>query len=184
MRYLNLPNYTWYRMRRKWEFQKRIKSKLVQMSYHTKLFIFLLLYLYYVLTSEAICKFLIGRVRKKLEKMRPPNVTELLLTNNGDELLEGTITNFFVVGKVSVNFLKFHYLILVVATCGIWEYRNICIYSSGCVLLLLFWFRISYSIFSYSGLFDANFLEEKEKKKRAKASVIHFYMMLHLRNFF
>ncbi|XP_078174284.1 uncharacterized protein LOC144567957 [Carex rostrata] len=43
------------------------------------------------------------RVRKGLEKMRLPNVTELLLTNNGDELLEGSITNFFVVRKVADN---------------------------------------------------------------------------------
>ncbi|XP_078181180.1 uncharacterized protein LOC144574949 [Carex rostrata] len=43
------------------------------------------------------------RVRKNLEKMRPPNVTELLLTNNGDELLEGSITNFFVVCKSVPN---------------------------------------------------------------------------------
>ncbi|KAF3329927.1 Amino-transferase class IV [Carex littledalei] len=41
------------------------------------------------------------RVRKELENMRPPNTTELLLTNNGDEFLEGSITNFFVVCKVA-----------------------------------------------------------------------------------
>lgn len=44
-------------------------------------------------------------MRKGLEKMRPPDVNELLLTNNGDELLEGTITNFFVVRKVTTNSL-------------------------------------------------------------------------------
>lgn len=29
--------------------------------------------------------------------LRPPSATELLLSLNGDQLLEGTITNFFVV---------------------------------------------------------------------------------------
>ncbi|ESR49437.1 D-aminoacid aminotransferase-like PLP-dependent enzymes superfamily protein [Citrus sinensis] len=37
------------------------------------------------------------RLRKPLEKLRPPSVTELLLSNDGDQLLEGSITNFFVV---------------------------------------------------------------------------------------
>jgi hypothetical protein len=32
-----------------------------------------------------------------MEKMRPPGVTELLLTNDGDHILEGAVTNFFVV---------------------------------------------------------------------------------------
>jgi hypothetical protein len=54
--------------------------------------------------------------------MRPPDATELLLTNNGDELLEGSVTNFFVVCKVRVHsfdppnlfgcFLVQHYLFL------------------------------------------------------------------------
>ncbi|KAJ4779885.1 D-aminoacid aminotransferase-like PLP-dependent enzymes superfamily protein [Rhynchospora pubera] len=43
------------------------------------------------------------RIRKGLEKMKPPNATELLLSNNGDELLEGSVTNFFVVCKVADN---------------------------------------------------------------------------------
>ncbi|KAL6897773.1 hypothetical protein ACP4OV_006732 [Aristida adscensionis] len=38
-----------------------------------------------------------ARMRKSMEKMRPPGVTELLLTNDGDHILEGTVTNFFVV---------------------------------------------------------------------------------------
>lgn len=38
-----------------------------------------------------------ARIRKSLEKMRPPGVTELLLTNDGDHILEGAVTNFFVV---------------------------------------------------------------------------------------
>ncbi|KAF0934438.1 hypothetical protein E2562_025524 [Oryza meyeriana var. granulata] len=38
-----------------------------------------------------------ARMRKSMEKMRPPGVTELLLTNDGDHILEGSITNFFVV---------------------------------------------------------------------------------------
>ncbi|XP_058769670.1 uncharacterized protein LOC131643467 [Vicia villosa] len=37
------------------------------------------------------------RVRKTLEKLRPPSVTELLLSHNGDQILEGCVTNFFVV---------------------------------------------------------------------------------------
>ncbi|KAL1221731.1 hypothetical protein V5N11_026181 [Cardamine amara subsp. amara] len=37
------------------------------------------------------------RLRKPLEKFRPPSTTELLLSNDGDHLLEGCITNFFVV---------------------------------------------------------------------------------------
>ncbi|EES15494.3 hypothetical protein BDA96_08G001800 [Sorghum bicolor] len=38
-----------------------------------------------------------ARIRKSMEKMRPPGVTELLLTNDGDHILEGAVTNFFVV---------------------------------------------------------------------------------------
>ncbi|XP_059457242.1 uncharacterized protein LOC132187087 isoform X2 [Corylus avellana] len=37
------------------------------------------------------------RIRKPLEKLRPPSVTELLLSNDGDRILEGCVTNFFVV---------------------------------------------------------------------------------------
>ncbi|TKY51154.1 catalytic protein [Spatholobus suberectus] len=37
------------------------------------------------------------RIRKPLEKLRPPSVTELLLSNDGDQILEGCVTNFFVV---------------------------------------------------------------------------------------
>lgn len=32
-----------------------------------------------------------------MEKVRPPSATELLLTNDGDRILEGSVTNFFVV---------------------------------------------------------------------------------------
>lgn len=32
-----------------------------------------------------------------MERMRPPGITELLLTNDGDHILEGSVTNFFVV---------------------------------------------------------------------------------------
>lgn len=39
----------------------------------------------------------LGRLRKPLEKFRPPSTTELLLSNDGDRLLEGCVTNFFVV---------------------------------------------------------------------------------------
>uniref|UniRef100_A0A0D9VEC8 Uncharacterized protein n=1 Tax=Leersia perrieri TaxID=77586 RepID=A0A0D9VEC8_9ORYZ len=48
-----------------------------------------------------------AKMRKGMEKMRPPGVTELLLTNDGDRILEGSITNFFVVcrreGEHSLN---------------------------------------------------------------------------------
>ncbi|KAL4016184.1 hypothetical protein IC575_023815 [Cucumis melo] len=37
------------------------------------------------------------RRRKSLEKLRPPSVSELLLSNDGDQILEGSVTNFFVV---------------------------------------------------------------------------------------
>ncbi|XVE99390.1 hypothetical protein REPUB_Repub03eG0194100 [Reevesia pubescens] len=37
------------------------------------------------------------RLRKPLDKLRPPSVTELLLSNDGDRILEGCITNFFVI---------------------------------------------------------------------------------------
>ncbi|PIN23115.1 hypothetical protein CDL12_04164 [Handroanthus impetiginosus] len=37
------------------------------------------------------------RLRKHLEKLRPPSVTELLLSNDGEHILEGCVTNFFVV---------------------------------------------------------------------------------------
>lgn len=36
------------------------------------------------------------RMRKPLEKLRPPSATELLLSNDGDQILEGCLTNFFV----------------------------------------------------------------------------------------
>ncbi|TXG49615.1 hypothetical protein EZV62_025490 [Acer yangbiense] len=39
------------------------------------------------------------RLRKPLEKLRPPSVTELLLSNDGDRILEGSVTNFFVVRR-------------------------------------------------------------------------------------
>ncbi|CAH2064091.1 unnamed protein product [Thlaspi arvense] len=38
-----------------------------------------------------------ARLRKPLEKFRPHATTELLLSNDGDHLLEGCVTNFFVV---------------------------------------------------------------------------------------
>ncbi|GJN28528.1 hypothetical protein PR202_gb16667 [Eleusine coracana subsp. coracana] len=45
-----------------------------------------------------------ARMRKSMERMRPPGVTELLLTNDGDHILEGSVTNFFVVClKVNPN---------------------------------------------------------------------------------
>ncbi|CAN6463184.1 unnamed protein product [Victoria cruziana] len=44
-----------------------------------------------------------ARTRKYLEKLRPPSVTELLLSNDGDHILEGTVTNFFVVCQRDMN---------------------------------------------------------------------------------
>ncbi|XP_057784525.1 uncharacterized protein LOC131001906 isoform X2 [Salvia miltiorrhiza] len=37
------------------------------------------------------------RLRKHLERLRPPSITELLLSNDGERILEGCVTNFFVV---------------------------------------------------------------------------------------
>lgn len=50
------------------------------------------------------------RMRKSMEKMRPPGVTELLLTNDGDHILEGSITNFFVVCRRVSLMLGFGFL--------------------------------------------------------------------------
>ncbi|KAG2640449.1 uncharacterized protein LOC120664386 isoform X1 [Panicum virgatum] len=44
-----------------------------------------------------------ARMRKSMERMRPPGVTELLLTNDGDHILEGSVTNFFVVCQKEEN---------------------------------------------------------------------------------
>ncbi|XP_058182367.1 uncharacterized protein LOC131300504 isoform X1 [Rhododendron vialii] len=43
------------------------------------------------------------RLRKSLEKLRPPLATELLLSNDGDQILEGAVTNFFVVCRKDNN---------------------------------------------------------------------------------
>ncbi|XP_048325338.2 uncharacterized protein LOC112490424 isoform X1 [Ziziphus jujuba] len=37
------------------------------------------------------------RKRKPLENLRPPSATELLLSNDGDHILEGSLSNFYVV---------------------------------------------------------------------------------------
>lgn len=49
-----------------------------------------------------------GRLRKPLEKLRPPSASEILLADHGGKILEGTVTNFFVVcfkenGEVKEN---------------------------------------------------------------------------------
>ncbi|KAJ6799538.1 uncharacterized protein M6B38_208480 [Iris pallida] len=44
-----------------------------------------------------------ARVRKGMEKLRPPSATELLLSNDGDSILEGSVTNFFVVARKVIN---------------------------------------------------------------------------------
>ncbi|PIA46095.1 hypothetical protein AQUCO_01600394v1 [Aquilegia coerulea] len=47
------------------------------------------------------------RIRKNLEKLRPPLATELLLSDDGDQILEGSVTNFFIVSqKDSSNTLE------------------------------------------------------------------------------
>ncbi|KAH6801574.1 D-aminoacid aminotransferase-like PLP-dependent enzymes superfamily protein [Perilla frutescens var. frutescens] len=43
------------------------------------------------------------RLRKRLEKLRPPSATELLLSNDGERILEGCLTNFFVVSLKEKN---------------------------------------------------------------------------------
>ncbi|WCJ19405.1 D-aminoacid aminotransferase-like PLP-dependent enzymes superfamily protein [Euphorbia peplus] len=43
------------------------------------------------------------RRRKHLEDFRPPSVTELLLSDDGDHILEGCLTNFFVVCQKDSN---------------------------------------------------------------------------------
>lgn len=47
------------------------------------------------------------RIRKGVERMRPPLVTELLLTNDGDRILEGSVTNFFVVCRKASRIVIF-----------------------------------------------------------------------------
>ncbi|KAM0892709.1 hypothetical protein ACQ4PT_025580 [Festuca glaucescens] len=52
-----------------------------------------------------------ARMRKSMEKMRPPGATELLLTNDGDHILEGSITNFFVVclkRRIGLKYKRLH----------------------------------------------------------------------------
>ncbi|GKC12876.1 D-aminoacid aminotransferase-like PLP-dependent enzymes superfamily protein [Tanacetum coccineum] len=39
------------------------------------------------------------KMRKPLEKLRPPSATELLLSNDGDHILEGCLTNFFILSR-------------------------------------------------------------------------------------
>jgi hypothetical protein len=57
--------------------------------------------------------FLECGIRKTLEKLRPPSVTELLLSYNGDQILEGSATNFFVViRKVGLFYLSAQITIL------------------------------------------------------------------------
>ncbi|KAB2084863.1 hypothetical protein ES319_A05G362400v1 [Gossypium barbadense] len=50
------------------------------------------------------------RLRKPLEKLRPPSVTELLLSNDGDRILEGCITNFFVICQRDMSEAEGKYL--------------------------------------------------------------------------
>ncbi|KAK4366501.1 hypothetical protein RND71_014381 [Anisodus tanguticus] len=59
-------------------------------------------------TANAKYSIGLGRQRKQLEKLRPPSVNELLLSNNGDHILEGCLTNLFVVCRKDVygDYLK------------------------------------------------------------------------------
>ncbi|OMO81098.1 Aminotransferase, class IV [Corchorus olitorius] len=50
------------------------------------------------------------RLRKPLDKFRPPLVTELLLSNDGDRILEGCITNFFVICQRDKSEAQWNYL--------------------------------------------------------------------------
>ncbi|GMI64064.1 hypothetical protein like AT3G54970 [Hibiscus trionum] len=50
------------------------------------------------------------RLRKPLEKLRPHSVTELLLSNDGDRILEGCITNFFVICQMDKSGAEGQYL--------------------------------------------------------------------------
>ncbi|KAK8500698.1 hypothetical protein V6N12_074556 [Hibiscus sabdariffa] len=49
-------------------------------------------------------------LRKPLEKLRPHSVTELLLSNDGDRILEGCITNFFVICQIDKSEAEGKYL--------------------------------------------------------------------------
>lgn len=50
-----------------------------------------------------------------MDKFRPPLATELLLSNDGDQILEGSVSNFFVVCR-KVDLIMYFCLNLV-----IWE---------------------------------------------------------------
>lgn len=50
------------------------------------------------------------RLRKPLEKWSPSSVTELLLSNDGDQILEGCRTNFFIVCRKDSDEAKGNYL--------------------------------------------------------------------------
>uniref|UniRef100_A0A7N0V5W4 Class IV aminotransferase n=1 Tax=Kalanchoe fedtschenkoi TaxID=63787 RepID=A0A7N0V5W4_KALFE len=47
-----------------------------------------------------------ARLRKPLMKMKPPSATELLLTNDGNHILEGCVTNFFVVCRKDLSEMR------------------------------------------------------------------------------
>lgn len=70
-------------------------------------------FVFFGVLGWGFCEFFVGgfvgRVRKGLEKLRAPSATELLLSNDGDRILEGSTTNFFVVcRRVSSCFILFH----------------------------------------------------------------------------
>ncbi|KAJ1423804.1 Aminotransferase-like, PLP-dependent enzyme [Sesbania bispinosa] len=46
------------------------------------------------------------RIRKTLEKLRPPSVTELLLSNDGNQILEGCVTNFLLFAASELAFVE------------------------------------------------------------------------------
>lgn len=71
-----------------------------------------------------------------MDKFRPPLATELLLSNDGDQILEGSVSNFFVVCR-KVDLIMYFCLNLV-----IWE--------------LIFFFLLHFSELHIQLLFLAN----------------------------
>ncbi|OAY38781.1 uncharacterized protein LOC110624398 isoform X2 [Manihot esculenta] len=64
------------------------------------------------------------RLRKPLENLRPPSVTELLLSNDGDQILEGCLTNFFVVCRKENNETKGKYFHNNESACDVEQERS------------------------------------------------------------
>lgn len=99
----------------------------------------------------------LGRLRKPLEKFRPPSTTELLLSNDGDHLLEGCITNFFVVcRRVRIIFFDFSLVL-----CS--KPNHVCGYDVHCLsitteILLVVYLLDSKNIYLHLEVFSFFFL--------------------------